>query len=228
MLSAFGVETMDALNLGIPTAFLAALTIVAASVIALRKNDLKARLAYSTVSQLAYVIIGVAMLTPLAVQGGLVHIAHHAFSKITLFFGAGAIYVATHLKQIDKLDGLGWRMPWTFGAFAVAGLSMIGMPPVCGFVTKWYLVTGSLQAGQVILLTALLASTILNAGYFGPIIYRAFFMPPAPGVDVESFDEAPMSMVVPLCITGVISVLLGLFPQTFMNFIAVFGKFGGS
>jgi multicomponent Na+:H+ antiporter subunit D len=103
MLSAFGVNILDSLGLGMTTAYLAAFTILAASIIALTKDDLKARLAYSTVSQLSYVIIGVAMLTPLAVQGGLMHIAHHAFSKITLFFAAGAIYVATHLKKISLM-----------------------------------------------------------------------------------------------------------------------------
>ena len=225
ILSGFGLETMEQLNLGLPTAYLAAFTIVAASVIALTKNDLKARLAYSTVSQLSYVILGVALLTPLAVTGGMAHIAHHAFSKITLFFGAGAIYVATHEKKIDRMNGFGRRMPWTFGAFALASLSMIGMPPVCGFVSKWYLITGSMQAGQTVILVALLASTILNAGYFGPIVYRAFFRKPVDGVNLEEIGEAPMAMVVPLFATGVISVLLGLFPETFLGFINIFGKF---
>ena len=224
-LSAFGVQTLSDLGVGLPTAFLAALTIVASSIIAMRKNDLKARLAYSTVSQLSYIIIGVTMLTPLAVQGGLAHIAHHAFSKITLFFGAGAIYVATHLKKIDKLNGLGRRMPWTFGAFAIASLSMIGVPPVCGFVSKWYLITGSMQAGQPILLLALLCSTILNACYFGPIIWRAFFLKPAPGINPEDYSEAPLTMVIPLTLTAAISVLLGLYPEIFFNFIKVFGHF---
>ena len=162
ILSGFGLETMDTLGLGIPTAYLAAFTIVVASFIALTKDDIKARLAYSTVSQLSYIIIGVALLTPAAVQGGLMHIAHHAFSKITLFLGAGAIYVATHTKKISLMDGYGRRMPWTFAAFGLASLSMIGMPPVCGFVSKWYLVNGTLQAGEMILLVALLLSTALN------------------------------------------------------------------
>lgn len=227
ILSGFGLETMHTLGLGLPTAAVAATTIVVASVIALRKNDLKARLAYSTVSQLSYVVLGVSLLTPLAVQGGLMHIAHHAFSKITLFFGAGAIYVASHLKQIDKMDGLGWRMPWTFTAFGLASLSMIGIPPVCGFVSKWYLVTGSLQAGQIPILVALLASTILNAGYFGPIFYRAFFKPPRPDVDHAHISEAPLTMVAPLVLTSAISLLLGLYPDIFLGFIARFGHFGG-
>ena len=177
MLSVFGVELLSRLGLGVVTAYLAAFTIVVASIIALTKDDLKARLAYSTVSQLSYIIIGVGMLTPMGVTGGLLHIAHHAFAKITLFFAAGAIYVATHLKKIPQMDGLGRKLPWTFGAFAIASLSMIGMPPVCGFVTKWYLANGAIGIHNNILLVALLASTLLNAGYFVPVIYRAFFRP---------------------------------------------------
>ncbi|MES9995714.1 proton-conducting transporter membrane subunit [Desulfovibrio aminophilus] len=223
ILSGFGVQTMDVLGLGLPTAYLAALTIVAASFIALTKDDIKARLAYSTVSQLSYVIIGVAMLTPMAVQGGVMHIAHHAFSKITLFFGAGAIYVATHLKKISLMNGLGRKMPWTFGAFGLASLSMIGMPPVCGFVSKWYLVNGTLQTGQIVLLVALLMSTALNAGYFVPIFYRAFFK--APVVDIEKYKEAPLTMVVPLCFTALVSLVLGFYPQLFQDFVRVFGNY---
>ncbi len=225
MLSAYGVDLLSNLGLGLVTAYLAAFTIVVASIIALTKEDLKARLAYSTVSQLSYIIIGVAMLSPLAVKGGLLHIAHHAFAKITLFFAAGAIYVATHIKKIPLLDGVGRRMPWTFGAFAVAALSMIGVPPVCGFVSKWYLANGAISIHQYILLLALLASTILNAGYFVPVVYRAFFRPPAAGVDHSGFKEAPLVMVVPLCLTAVISVALGLFPQIFASFVDAFGGF---
>ncbi|MEW5773387.1 MAG: monovalent cation/H+ antiporter subunit D family protein [Thermodesulfobacteriota bacterium] len=225
MLSGFGVDALHRLHLGIPTAYAAAFTIVAASLIALTKDDLKARLAYSTVSQLSYVIIGVAMLTPLAVQGGLMHIAHHGFSKITLFMGAGAIYVATHTKKISLMGGIGRRMPWTFGAFAIASLSMIGVPPVCGFVSKWYMVNGAVDIHQTILLCALLASTVLNAGYFTPVIIKAFFGKPAEGVDLEHFSEAPMTMVAPLCLTAAVSVLLGLYPETFLNIVKVFGGY---
>ncbi len=224
ILSGFGVDTMHTLGLGIPTAYVAAATIVGASLIALTKDDIKARLAYSTVSQLSYVIIGVALLTPAAVQGGLLHIPHHAFSKITLFFAAGAIYVATHIKKISSMNGLGRRMPWTFGAFALASLSMIGMPPVCGFVSKWYLANGALQANELILLAALMLSTALNAGYFVPIIYRAFFLAPAEGANIEQYNEAPAVMVVPLCFTGFMSLLLGLYPQIFQNFVQLFSR----
>jgi multicomponent Na+:H+ antiporter subunit D len=221
LLSGFGVTLMDGLGLGAATTVFAATTILAASVIALTKDDLKARLAYSTVSQLSYVVLGVAMLTPMAVTGGVAHIAHHAFSKITLFFTAGAIYVATHQKKISMMSGMGRRMPWTFGAFAVASLSMIGVPPVSGFVSKWYLVNGAVSAGYYVLLGALVASTLLNAAYFTPVVYKAFFDEPAPGEDLSRFKEAPLSMVVPLCVTAAVSVFLGLYPETFIQFIRV-------
>lgn len=223
ILSGFGVGVMHDLGLGLPTAYLAAFTIVVASLIALTKDDIKARLAYSTVSQLSYVIIGVSLLTPMAVEGGLLHIANHAFSKITLFFAAGAIYVATHQKKISLMNGLGRKMPWTFGAFGLASLSMIGMPPVCGFVSKWYLVNGALQAGQTALLIALLASTALNAGYFVPIFYRAFFK--APVIDIDHYEEAPLTMLIPLCFTAAASLVMGFYPQIFQDFIRVFGHF---
>ena len=137
MLYVFGVDQMDAFNLGIPTAYFVGFTVLMASILALSKDNLKARLAYSTVSQLSYVILGVALLTPAGIQGGIVHIANHAFAKITLFFCAGAIYVATHKKNISEMGGLGRAMPFTFVAFAIAALSMVGAPPVGGFVTKW-------------------------------------------------------------------------------------------
>ncbi|QGY41661.1 monovalent cation/H+ antiporter subunit D family protein [Pseudodesulfovibrio cashew] len=242
ILSGFGTKvagalTMSQIYIGSPgtilgdtciahgTAYIAGFTLVVASFIALTKDDIKARLAYSTVAQLSYVVVGVTMLVDSAVQGGVMHIAHHAFSKITLFMAAGAIYVATHLKKISLMDGLGRRMPWTFGAFGIASLSMIGMPPVCGFVSKWYLINGTLDSNQWPLLVMLLLSTALNAGYFVPILYRAFFKTPSEEANIGQYNEASKTMVVPLCITATISVFLGLYPQTFLNFVNMLGKF---
>jgi multicomponent Na+:H+ antiporter subunit D len=217
MLYVFGVNLMDEFNLGIPTAYFVSVTILLASIIALTKDDLKARLAYSTVSQLSYVILGVALLTPSGIQGGLVHIANHAFSKITLFFCAGAIYVATHKKNISQMSGLGHVMPLTFSAFAIASLSMIGVPGVAGFVSKWYLATGSLEAHQIGLLAVLLVSTLLNAGYFVPVTYRAFFGTLAQAD--QGLKEASPAMVIPLLITAAISLAMGIFPDFFMSFV---------
>lgn len=219
MLYVFGVDQMDALNLGLPTAYFVSITIIVGSIIALSKDDLKARLAYSTVSQLSYVILGVALLKPAGIEGGLIHIANHAFSKITLFFCAGAIYVATHKKKISEMSGLGRAMPFTFGAFALASLSMIGAPPVAGFVTKWYLLNGSLDAGSLGIIAVLLVSTLLNAAYFVPVVYQGFFGKPSE-VDLQhNYREAHLSMVIPLSITAVISVVIGLYPDLFLRFV---------
>jgi len=221
MLYIFGTDTMHSLNLGIPTAYFVSFTILVASVIALSKDNLKARLAYSTVSQLSYIILGVALLTPSAIQGGLVHIANHAFSKITLFFCAGAIYVATHKKYISELSGLGRAMPFTFAAFGIASLSMIGAPPVAGFVTKWKLLVGAMEmeTHYIGILMILLASTLLNVAYFAPITYKAFFGKPPEGVTYDRIQEAPMAMVVPLMIAALISVAIGFYPDFMMNFV---------
>jgi len=220
MLYVFGTDTMTRLNLGIPTAYFVSFTIVMASVIALSKDNLKARLAYSTVSQLSYIILGVAMLSIPGIEGGIVHIANHAFSKITLFFCAGAVYVATHKKQISEMGGLGRAMPFTFGAFAIASLSMIGAPPVAGFVTKWYLLAGSMDANQIGIMLVLLSSTLLNVGYFAPVTIQAFFGKPPAGESYTGIKEAPLAMVVPLFITAIISVVIGFYPDFFMQFIS--------
>jgi multicomponent Na+:H+ antiporter subunit D len=218
MLYVFGVDRMDRLNLGLPTAYFVSITILAASVIALSKDNLKLRLAYSTVSQLSYVILGVALLKPQGIEGGLVHIANHAFAKITLFFCAGAIYVATHKKNISEMGGLGRAMPFTFGAFAIAALSMIGAPPVAGFVSKWYLLLGALDAGSMLVLGVLITSTLLNAAYFAPVVYHGFFGKPSEADARHRFTEAHPAMVIPLSITAIISVVIGLYPDFFMNF----------
>ncbi|MDO9042093.1 MAG: monovalent cation/H+ antiporter subunit D family protein [Desulfocapsaceae bacterium] len=221
MLYVFGVDTMHALNLGIPTAYFVGFTVIMASVLALSKNNLKERLAYSTISQLSYIIMGVALLTPAGIDGGLIHIVNHAFSKITLFFCAGAIYIAAHKKDISDMGGLGKTMPFTFGAFAVASLSMIGAPPVAGFITKWNLLVGSIQAHQIGILLILIASTMLNVGYFAPVTIKAFFGKRPDGETYQGIKEAPLSMLIPILIACTISVLLGIFPNFMMQFVKV-------
>jgi multicomponent Na+:H+ antiporter subunit D len=218
MLYVFGVDLMDRLHLGLPTAYFVSITILVGSIVALSKDNMKARLAYSTVSQLSYIILGVALLTPTGVAGGLFHIAAHAFAKITLFFCAGAIYVVTHKKNISEMSGLGRAMPWTFGAFALAALSMIGAPPVGGFISKLYLLVGALDAGSIGILIVLVASSLLNAAYFVPVVYKAYFGPVPAGDDTHHQGEAPLAMLIPLCLTAVISVVIGLFPDVFMHF----------
>jgi len=219
MLYIFGLDTMSALNLGIPTAYFVGFTIIVASIIALSKDNLKSRLAYSTVSQLSYIILGVALLTEAGIEGGLIHIVNHAFAKITLFFCAGAIMVAAHKKSISEMGGLGKTMPFTFGAFGIASLTMIGAPPVAGFVTKWSLLVGSIQAHQIGILLILIASTLLNAAYFAPVTYKAFFGKRPAGERFTGIKEAPLSMLIPILIACTISVLLGIFPNIMMTFV---------
>jgi multicomponent Na+:H+ antiporter subunit D len=218
MLYVFGVDLMDRLHLGLPTAYFVSITILVGSIVALSKDNLKLRLAYSTVSQLSYIILGVALLTPTAVAGGLFHIAAHAFSKITLFFCAGAIYVATHKKNISEMSGLGRAMPFTFGAFALAALSMIGVPPVGGFLSKLYLLIGALDAGSIGILVVLVVSSLLNVAYFAPVVYQAFFGQPSVEDASHHHQEAPLAMLIPLCLTAVISVVIGVYPDLVMHF----------
>jgi multicomponent Na+:H+ antiporter subunit D len=184
--------------------WVAGFTILAASVVALRADNLKRRLAYSTVSQLAYVVLAAALLAPLSLVGAVLHIAAHAVGKITLFFAAGAVYTASHKTAVSELDGLGRRMPWTFGAFGVGALSMIGLPPAAGFVSKWFMVSGALEAQHWTALFVIAASTLLNAGYFLPIVYRAFFHAPAG----EAHGEAPWTMVAALVFTAGLTVAM--------------------
>ncbi len=219
MLSTFGTSLLQDSGLGLLTAYFVSFTILAASIIALTKDDLKARLAYSTVSQLSYIVLGVALLDKTGVLGGIIHIVNHGFSKITLFFCAGAIYVASHRKKISDMAGIGYAMPFTMGAFAIASLSMIGVPPVAGFVTKWYLLNGALEIGNLPIVIVLMASTILNAGYFVPITFKAFFTGDAKKWQQEGIGEAPRTMVIPLVIAALISVGLGLFPDCFSTLI---------
>lgn len=221
VLHVFGIKLLTGLGLGTALAWYAAFTIVVASAYALRQDNLKARLAYSTISQLSYIVLGVALLSPAGITGSLMHIVIHAFGKITLFFAAGAIYIATHKTKVSELDGIGKKMPFTMAAFTVAAVSMIGIPPLGGFVSKWYLAMGALQAGQTPILFVLAVSSVLNASYFLPIVYRAFFKEAADGGDrlseVNGIKEAPAMMVVPLLLTAAGAIFLFFKPGLFLE-----------
>ena len=214
----FGADLMLDIGVDVFIITFASVTIIAASIIALSMDNLKARLAFSTISQLSYIILGAAMLTPSAMVGGIIHITNHAFSKITLFFCAGSIYVSSHKTEVSQLNGIGKKMPWTMAAFALATLSMIGVPPASGFITKWYLVIGSLERNSLVVLTVLLVSSFLNAAYFVPILYKAFFKKENSNSEEEislqdkNLKENPF-LVVPLSLTAIVSVILGLYPD---------------
>ncbi len=173
----YGIEFAATLGVLMPLAVLAGFTIIYASVRALAQDDLKKRLAYSTVSQLSYITLGVAIVGPLATVGGIVHLMHQGIMKITLFLCAGVIAETLGLHKVSELGGVGRRLPLTMGAFTVGALGMIGVPPVAGFISKWYLGMGSLAAGQEWVLLVLAISSLLNAMYFLPIIHLAFFKP---------------------------------------------------
>jgi len=226
--------------------YAAGFTVLSASIVAIRivqrRGNLKRMLAYSTISQLSYIVLAAAIFTPLAAAGAALHIVAHAFGKITLFFAAGSIYTAAHRTEISELKGIGWKMPWTMGAFAVGSISMIGLPPAGGFISKWYIMLGSFQAEQFVAVGVLIVSTLLNAGYFVPVLYMAFFQreepapagsPHGPGADAapdgsgdhtaghhganHDHGEAPLPIVIALTATAALTVLLFLFPDTVLE-----------
>ena len=195
----FGIDTLR----GIATdwlVYLASFTILAASIIALKQEQLKKLLAYSTISQLSYIVLGVAILHPLALAGAALHIVAHGFAKITLFFAAGAIYTANGLSRIRELDGIGQTMPWTMGLFTIASLSIIGMPPLIGFTSKWFLLEGAVAADAYVAAGVLLTGSILTAAYLLPIIHRAFFRPQLSPVQGEAPLVMRVAMLVPVLV----------------------------
>ncbi len=215
IINIFGTNLLTTLNLGALAAYIAGITIIVASLVALAQDNLKARLAFSTVGQLSYIVMGAALLSQKAMLGSMMHIAMHAFGKITLFFCAGAIFVATGVKDISKMTGLGKQMPFTMAAFFFGSLSVIGIPPCGGFLSKWYLVLGTLEADQIIMLIILLVSSVLNAAYFLPVVYKAFFCSPEESLFEEKVVEAPRWCLFPLIFTALCSIILLFFPQPF-------------
>ncbi|WP_282610170.1 monovalent cation/H+ antiporter subunit D family protein [Pelagibius sp. Alg239-R121] len=214
-----GPRLMHSLDLDIATAYLVSFTIVMASVYALTRDDLKARLAYSTVSQLSYIVLGAALLSPSGIVGGVAHIPAHALSKITLFFCAGSIYCASRRRKISDMAGIGRRLPWTMAAFFVGSLGMIGVPPSGGFISKWYLVLGAVEAQSIVFLVVLLVSAVLNAAYFLPVSYTAFFVREKDNQNMEvaadDIREIPL-VTVPLVVTAVFSLAMGVYPDYFL------------
>lgn len=226
--SVFGTDQLGAIGADTLLIVFACFTIVVASLVALAQDNLKRRLAYSTISQLSYVLLGVGLLVPVIADGvitgyeagigGLLHIGMHAFSKITLFFAAGAIYVAAHKTKISELDGIGRRMPITMTAFTIGAFSMIGLPPVAGAVSKWFLVGSAVEGAHGAVLVVIVISALLNAAYFLPIVWRAFFRPYAPtSAAPVPVKEAPWPCVVALSVTSILTIALFFFPDVFVD-----------
>ena len=209
----FGADALASTGQSGWLTIVAGTTVIAASVVALRQNNLKRRLAYSTISQLSYVVLGVAILTPISMIGAAIHIAAHALGKITLFFAAGSIHTASHLTDVSQLDGIGRRMPWTMGAFAIGALSVIGIPPTAGFLGKWFILGGAMQTENWLAVAVIVVSTVLNATYLLPIVFRAFFREP-PKARTPEHGEAPWPIVLALTATAAGTVLLFLLPGT--------------
>jgi formate hydrogenlyase subunit 3/multisubunit Na+/H+ antiporter MnhD subunit len=245
----YGIDLMHQLGLGLALASVAAFTIVVANLYAIGQNNLKKMLAYSTINQLSFILIGVALLSPMAVAGAMLHITFHGFMKITLFLCAGAITAITGKKAISEFRGLGRAMPITMTAFIIGAFGMFGAPPLAGFISKWHVVLGAIQSKQLFFLFVILIGSILDVVYFSPVIVTAFFkkMPEIETLQgdgeekVEVFSEEIqileyrrpiyLFMIIPLAITAVFSIIFCLFPNTFSIFdlvqIAVKDIFGG-
>ncbi|MBN2231494.1 MAG: monovalent cation/H+ antiporter subunit D family protein [Deltaproteobacteria bacterium] len=220
LLFVFGPNLLRELGIWQAMAGVAAFTVVAAGLLALGQDHLKRRLAFSTINNLALILLGVTLLSENAIRGGILHIANHAFMKITLFFCAGAIYAKTHKDHVSQLDGLGRQMPFTFAAFTIAAMGLSGIPPVNGFISKWFLCLGAVQAGELLFLFVILTSAMLDVAFFFPIIFNGFFREPRPDV-APRIDEAPLIMVIPLCATAAFSVLFGIMPDAVLHFFSI-------
>jgi multicomponent Na+:H+ antiporter subunit D len=232
-----GSGLAQSLPLGKTLLVIAIITMFLGSFMAIVQTDIKVLLAYSSIAQMGYIVLGAALLSPRGLIGAVIHIFHHAFMKGTLFLAAGAFIHQTGLRKLDDLRGIGKRMPLTLACFTMAGISMIGIPPFVGFISKWYLALGALQSeaqgvlgygGGVLIVGFLLLSSLLNAIYYGPIIYRGWFSPP-PGGNSNTVlansqnchpsnagkknDDPRGAMLVPLSILALCTVIFGIYPQ---------------
>lgn len=234
VLDVYGFDLMGELDLGVLTLVVTSATILVASLYALRLDNLKGILAYSTIGQLSYMMLGMALLSPGGRTGAILHLVGHSFSKITLFFAVGSIYLATHRTLASELRGIGRQLPWTMAAFAIGALSIIGLPPTVGFVAKYFLFLGAVEAGQWAVLVVLSASTLLSAGYYLRILRSALFDAPLAVPAGGSGDTAPLlrapvvtergALVVgPMLATATVTLLVGVAPGLLLDLIRVSG-----
>jgi multicomponent Na+:H+ antiporter subunit D len=215
----FGIDFLAETGASDWLIWLAAYSIIAASVVAMTKDNLKARLAYSTISQLSYITLGVALATSMGVMGGGLHMVTHAMGKITLFMCAGSIYVVTHKTEISQMTGLGRRMPVTFIAFLIGSLSIIGLPPFAGSWSKWLLILASADTGEFIIIGVLLISSLLNVAYLMPLVAKGFFMTDSGKKDPITFGEGPLLLWIPLALTAFGCIVLFFYAGSIQDFL---------
>lgn len=231
ILYVYGPGTLADLALWTTLAGVVSCTVIVANLFALTQDNLKRRLAFSTINNLAIIILGASLITRESVRGALLHLPFHGFLKITLFMCAGSIFVATKKELVSEMDGIGRRMPVTMAAFTVGAAGLVGIPPVCGFLSKWYLCLGALQAGEILFLAVFLASALLDAAYFFPIVFSALFKPEKgnPGAGVK---EAPIAVAAPIAVTAMLCLYFFIRPDGFLRFytlgdLVVQSLFGG-
>jgi multicomponent Na+:H+ antiporter subunit D len=221
MIFVFGIDVLGEIGGSRFFLYLAAVTVIAAGIIALRQDNLKRRLAYSTISQLGLIVLAAMTANALGVVGGAMHIATHAFAKITLFFAAGAIYVAAHKTEISDMRGIGRAMPWTMTFFLIGALSVIGLPPAGGLWSKWIIALSVLQTGDYVLLAVLLGSSLLSAGYLMPIVARAFFAPAEGPQTPAPIREAPPMMLAAMGVSAAGCIFLFFWPGPIFRLAAL-------
>lgn len=218
----YGVEFAQSLSLLLPLAVAASITIIWGSLRALFQDDLKRRLAFSTVSQVSYIALGAALFGPVGTVGGVLHLVHQGIMKITLFFCAGNYAETLGIHKISEMDGVGRRMPWTTVAFTIGAFGLIGLPPLAGFISKWYLGLGALEAQMPWVLAVLLASSLLNAAYFLPVLQRAWFRPqatdwPDEHIPMRNGLETAGLLLIPPLVTAAATVLMGLLASSALS-----------
>ena len=215
----FGIDFLAETGASEWLMWVAAYTIIVASIVAMTKDNLKARLAYSTISQLSYITLGMALATSMGALGGGMHIAMHAMGKITLFMCAGSIYVATHKINISQMNGLGRIMPITYGAFLIGALSIIGLPPLGGSWSKWLLIVGAADAGQQVMIAVLMLSSLLNVAYLLSIVGKGFFWPAKANTAPSKIAESPVLVWLPPAITAFGCLLLFFYATNLRDFL---------
>ena len=218
----FGIERLAAIEVSAYLYLIPSFTVIMASVIALRQDNLKKRLAYSTISQLSYVVLATTLLLPVSITAAGLHIVAHAYAKITLFFAAGSIYTASGKTMVSQLNGIAARMPVTMFAFSIGSLAMIGLPPASGFISKWYMLESAISIQNWIMILVLMMSTLLNAAYFLPILYRAYFRKENVLLKTEH-AEAPFFMVSTLILTAAVSITIFFLPDQIIGLLSGVG-----